>query len=428
MDERSLNPVYFWLSENLSTEQAIAKQKKDLDSFALTLVHHVPAKELKTSFSFLYTELSKENFKIKHVIATSVLLYLSKKNRFHIKNEDLEQIKSVVSSLHSLRLPLKYKLIAHYFLKQYDFSWTSELGKTLLAERATLIQQNKLDDLLEVEFALGINCFSKQKWDAFDISSSHFDIGKLAKLGLLYKSVNNSQKIKTINNLVEEQVWEKISTTSLPTISLMVYEAEKLINTNLPDSELHDALDLLKKQNKNWTKLISKIQSEGVTVDLKNFSYISGLSSEDACWAIKLLDETDRQKTYQLSSQEYEIFTEFENAATHGALPITRYSVISFTLFISIIFVLSYIYFIERHGLSILVSLIENIKNWNLLWQNIKDTKISFGTVGEILTSPPIVLVITVSTLWRSWLYLSKEHKFGVRYALKAVLYMLQYK
>lgn len=430
MDEKSLNPVYFWLSENLFTEQTIAEQKKDLDSYALALSCGIeyPAKELKTRFALLYNELVKEQFKVKYVIASSILLYLSKKHRLHIKPNHTSQIKGAITSIHDMRLPFKYKMLTYYFSKQFDSSYAPQLEKVLISERDSWIQQDSFDDLIEVEFALGSKYFSKVKWDNFDLASSAFDIGKLSKLGLLYADTNDSQKVKAIINLVEKRVWEKISTTSLPTISLLVYEAEKLISTNMPTNELIDTLELLKKQNKDWAKLITTIQTDGITVDLKNFNHISGLSSEDICWSINLLKATDREKTYQLSSSEYKSFNNFLKTERKDALPVSRLSILFFTGFVSLILIFAYIYFVERHELSITIAFPQNINDWNVLWKSIKDTRISFETIGQIITSPPAVAFVTISTLWRSWLYLSRDHKFDVKYALKALLYVFEYK
>lgn len=430
-DEKSLNPVYFWLTENLFTEQAIAGQKNDLDSYALTLSSDLVLSpgEFKTKFDILYKSLSRDKFKLKYVMASSILLYLSKKHKITVKSEDVSQIKSEIASIHDKNLPLKYLILTYYFSKFFDPSMVKELEKKLSDNRDLCIKQNNLDDLIEIEFALGQKYFSRSRWDSFDIESSTFYIGKLSKLGLLYFDLGNFEKAKSIINNVEKRVWEKISTASLPTISLMVYEAEKLISTNLPSNDLTEILQLLKRQNKAWAKLITNIQTNGVTVDLKNFNNMSALDPEDTSWCINLLVSTKRDRTYQIGEGEYGDFKNFLKTKTKNALPVSRSSVMFFTSFICLIVVLAYIYFIDRHGLSISVSFFRSIKDLNVLWQDIKNIKFSgFETIGEVLTSPPTVLFIVLSTVWRSWLYLRKEHEFDIKYALKSALYVWKYK
>ncbi len=412
MDKKSLNPIYFWISENLLLENEISYGREDFNSFALTLTSYFAFSnsELSAKLKYLYQKLSNTHFNIRYSVAMSILLDFHSKGKISINSADRVQIQSTLKGIHNKSMvPLKDKLNVYYHIKNINGFDLLEYKSCLEVLRLELKQGNKLRELLEVEFSLGLDYYSRDLWGALDLSKAKFELVELSKLGLLYLELGQESKAKETLVIIENDVWNKVSDISLPTISLLIYEAEKLISTNLHPSKLAEILVTLKKQNKDWAGLITDIQKDGITVNLNKISRLSTLSPEENSWTLLLMERYGLKETYQLGEVEYNSFQEYQAISKKEKLPTALGAIQMYSLFIALLSLVTFLYF-YKIGIEEINSYILNLNN---LW----DAKIQLDTI-KALKSPFIIIPFIIRTYFNAKYYLVSRKNFGIKYFL----------
>lgn len=335
MVTKQLNPCYFWLFENLKAEQAIAKSREDLDSYSKILASSAFANNpnLKNDFAWLSKKIEGNKFSPRYSTSVAVCLYLNKSQNLNLSKSFKIKAIELLGKLGELGLPAQKYLEAFYYLRDLKYDTQSILDK-LIDFRDSSIEKKDIDFLLEFDFVLPKDLRSSQDWDRIDIDSPSFNLSKISKLGLILTNpANNKGNIEKILTNVEKKCYQTFEDLSIPAITLAIYEAEKIISTNLDSDKLDALLHVLKKQNKNWSSLISEIKKDGVTVDLEKVNGLLKLSLEDSLWTIELFHKTGRKETYQIGNEDVKEFLIFRKLKNEGNLVTSIKSLLLFIVF-----------------------------------------------------------------------------------------------
>lgn len=343
MRVKQLNPCYFWFSENLRSEQAIAGARLDLNSYAMTLTaskNVFDKSKVKKDFEWLIEEIESKSFDVRYSIAMAISLYLADKHRFlSLKRNTKKRMFNVFLEVLNKKLPNQIYIDSYYFLKHIKFKGLGAHKKLLLDFREKVLSDDDSIQLLELEFSLGSEYFSQNRWDAF-VDSEALSTSKLSKLGLMYLG-KNPDKVGEIIRKLEEKCFENMTNASLPLISLAIYEAEKMINTNLPASGLKEVLKTLKKEKRKWAQIITNIENNGITVDLKRLSQYSQFTIGESLWSLAFLESASRYETYQITEVEEKHLKNYQTLLHRGQFITSVKDMLSFILFNVVFLILS---------------------------------------------------------------------------------------
>lgn len=414
MSGKLINPIYNWLSESVLTDNLIASQKKDATSWGLSLCCDFlySKSKLKAEVLSLAEQIVSTNHKVKDALAMAIVVFLSEKHSISLPKNFFQNSKEVISQLGNQRVPASLKVETYFFAKQVSQFSIDDLKISLEGLRRDAIERRNFSDLIEIEHALGSEYFSPAIWsDPTNVEG--LGVSKRSKLGLLEIECGVQN---TSMAVVEKKTWERINDASLPTISLLVYEAEKLISTNLESAELEKVLNVLQKGNTSWAQLITDIQASGVTVDINRLNRVPSLSIDESVWSLLLLNGCNRKETYQITQEEKEqldaykqILSTQENLIPQRAIAI--FSVVSLAIF----FLVGY--YFASYGISKIVEGFSNIPA-------LEATRIVPETLGD-LWSPVIVLVFVIKYIIYSWRYLIEKRDFNLRAAFLALFFII---
>lgn len=414
MENKLLNPVYIWISENVQTEKEIAKEKSDLYCYALSLSCDFlySEQQVKKELRWLAKAIAKEGYKPKHAVAMAICLYLESKYNARLDRSFVSNSTKVLKNIHEMEIPLGVKSAAYYFQHKYDSRGNEKLRQYLIGKQKELTNQHNLTSLAEVEFALSGEVFSEKLWKDSENEIVSFEIDKKSKIALLLKQ-NNIPGWEKYLDQIERKCQKKISEASIPIISLLVYEAEKLISTNLPTDKLNELLEALKKKKKSWASLISQIQENGVTLNLTRLNQISGLNIEEACWALQLLNESGRKVILQMSELDKKDLAEYRQLKSSKPSFIPMPAVKNYLIFALLWLLLGFIYF-EAIGKNQLICIFIN------------ECKLSYVRIvpeqlGDFI-SLPVAVLIFLKYYYHSWQYLVTQRHFDFRAALRSLV------
>lgn len=353
--EKQLNPGVFWLDEEIKSEQLIARSRNDLDSFAKTLILDFldKDKELKTNFYWLVKKIEDLNFTPKYCTSVAIVIFLNRKIRgLNLSNTFNKNAKDLLGKICNFTLtPQKYMEV-YYYLSQADYK-AFDIKRWVENFRDSSKEKGDIQFLLEADFALSRDVTTREYWEKIELDKFGTSLEKLAKLGILLKESGSKEvHIEKILRMVEEECQRNFKTMSLPTISLAIYEAERIINTNLPASKLDDILLKLQEGNLKWSKIIKSIKEDGATIDIDGLNGLPRLSLEDSFWALNLLLATSRRETYQLSEDQYSRFAEYTREIESGKLVTSRRTVFFFLLTNAVAIFISWLYVRDQITLS----------------------------------------------------------------------------
>lgn len=414
MSGKLINPIYNWLSESVLTDNLIASQKNDTASWGLSLCCDFlySKSKLKAEVLGLAEQIASTNYKVKDALAMAIVVFLSQKHSISLPKNFFQNSKEVISQLGGQKVPTLLKVETYFFAKQVNQFSIADLKVCLEGLQRDAIERRNFSDLIEVEHALGSEYFSTSIWSD-PINVEGLGVSKRSKLGLLEIDCGAQN---TSIAVIEKKTWERINDASLPTISLLVYEAEKLISTNLESTELGNVLNVLQKGNTSWAQLITDIQASGVTVDINRLNRVPSLSIDESVWALLLLNGCNRKETYQITQEEKEQLDTYKQILSTKENLIPQKAIAIFSIVSLVIFFLVGYYF-ASYGIS---KIIEGFSNIPAL----EATRIVPETFGD-LWSPVIVLVLVTKYLIYSWRYLIEKRDFNLRAAFLALFFII---
>ncbi len=359
MITEQLNPCFFWISESIKSERAIAQSRGDLDSFAKTLTvdYLVDKIQLKRDYKWLVNKIEENDFSPRYPVAVSIVLFLNHKKGLPLKKSFTKKAKDLLLKAVSLNLTNQKYIDVYTYISRskYKIAGLKERLEKLRHDSESTLN---LNTLIEVDFALREKGVKSDLWDKkVDILSKSLNLARISKLGILLNdTLNDNERVNQIVTLVEQRCNETLENMSLPTISLAIYEAEKIINTNLPQEKLRSILEALKVQDKKWSEIISEVSENGVTVDLNKVNNLLNFSIDESIWVLELLSSVSRIRTVQIGKSEYDELSVYQNLKSKGKFVSSRLDLIKF-LVSNTLFVLLGIWYLKQKLSSVNFSL-----------------------------------------------------------------------
>ena len=332
----SLNPAYVKIREQIRTESIIFKQKGDLYATALTLTAEDcfekgylqrNALGLIRQIELLVT--GKDSLSLYK--EAGMAYHLAKKQNIKNISGIKEYLEKTLAKVGASRMPPQILGSVAYFLKQHDATL-----KIFNVFQTSLI--NKLDDLINkgnlnavIDLSVGIKnmraqqCkwLSEQSLKALDRCS----LERVAKLTVIFpKETSYWKKLEQLTN-------ENNGTSSIyPDIAFSLFEAQKIINSNIPGASLKNILSELKKVDSSWSRLITDMEAQSITIDATELHQLPNFSPHQDVWILLGLLEAGRAKTVQVNEGDYQGYLYYAGWQDKGCAIMNKKSFVALIL------------------------------------------------------------------------------------------------
>ncbi len=310
----SYNPLYLSLKDQISTENIIFKQKNDYYTTALTLTSEVCFKKsyIKDSTNDLIkmvTGLIKGTETLSYFKEAGLVLSLAKKYNIGGTVEIQKYLESCLKTVGSTSTPPQILGSVGYFLRV-----SKSCPNNFDVFQAAL--SNKLDGYISsgnlnavVDISIGLNSLKSNQVDwikrQVEAKLDSLALERISKLVILF-----SNEDSYISKL-EELLSDNLGSATYPNIGFSIFEAQKIINSNIPNASLKNILIELKKVDSSWSKMITNMESEGITIDLAQLHKVPNFSPHQDIWSLLGLSLSGRAKTVQVSEKDYQGFLDY---------------------------------------------------------------------------------------------------------------------
>lgn len=325
----SYSQLYLSLRDQVATENAIFSSKGDLYSTALTLTlaNAFSKKYLKESTKKLKQELEAMLTKrrsLSHFKDSCLVHYLIKTTGTSESKIIKEFLEANFEQVSSSNISPQILGTANYFLKDVSNSLTNydKLQSSLVSRLEEYIKSQNVNASLDI--AMGIAAIPESTQSKLEqliaAKNSGLDFERIAKTSIL------TQREDAVLTL-EDHIIENIREWSQPDVNLSIIEAQKIINSNMPADTLDDVLERLKVSDTKWSKIISDIQANGVTIDISQLQRIPNFSINQDVWAVIALEKAGRDITYQIPEVDYKGYLDYSSRTKTGFYSIKMMSV-----------------------------------------------------------------------------------------------------
>jgi hypothetical protein len=196
--------------------------------------------------------------------------------------------------------------------------------KALSDKLDSLIASKNLNAFLDLSIGAKTLSEPQKRWVA-EQAEAKLDSLSLEKVSKLVIIQGEGRFISRL----EEKLSEMIGLVTYPDIGFSIFEAQKIINSNIPNASMKNILAELKKADTSWAKMISAMESEGITIDLAQLHKVPNFSPHQDVWAIIALQEAGRVKTVQVDEKEYQDFVDYTSKTTKGYRKLSVISIIA---------------------------------------------------------------------------------------------------
>jgi len=407
-EEKLLNSLYVAIEDHVIVENSMFSVKGDLFNELLTLLA-LNEKNKKISKQKFQSFCKKLESKIGQ---GPILTYIKEayllsvfRSQFGYKSKFLKKILSshLLNNLKASRLSSNAKgFIAYCILSGKNMSYSERNYISFVTSKfnESLNQQN-----IEkaVDYGIGVLKINKNRIEEFSrlVQCSREDLGleRLSK-AILFMNRNKQTPLWLIN-LLEQRIRKELSLLKSPEIEFSLFQAHKLVNSNIPPQHLSKVLKTLKPIKPDWSKWIEKIEKDGVFINLRQFSKLPSFSPNDDVWTLIAMTETNRKYSYQLSQDDYKNYLELKRDDDSGFRSFKFISIVILVVF-AVVLTLMVVYLFQMKGGS-----------WNeLLDLNIDpDTPRDIGsTIITYLFNPWANLFVNMAWIF---IFISRFNKKG---------------
>lgn len=328
---QSYNPLYLALKEQISTENIIFRQKEDIYTTALTLVAEdcYTKTYVKDNVKDLVGKtklLVKDSKSLSFFKEAGLVLALAKKHSVGNTKELEKYVDECLARVGSTTIPPQALGNVGYLLTKADYKTNNfiKFQKALSDKLDSLITSRNLNAAIDI--SLGLNTLNERQknWvlGQAEEKLSSLSLEKISKLVII-------QAESSFVARLEEALSEMIGSVTYPDVGFSIFEAQKIINSNIPNTSLKNILAELKKVNTSWATMISAMESEGITIDLAQLHKVPNFSPHQDVWAIIGLSEAGRVKTVQVDEKEYQNFVSYTSKEGRGYRKLSVVSIVS---------------------------------------------------------------------------------------------------
>lgn len=309
----SYNPLYLALKEQVSTENRIFRQKEDIYTTAITLIAEdcYTKKYIKDNVKYLVDKtniLIDVSNSLSHFKEAALVLGLAKIHGVGGVGKIERYINECLLNPSCMSIPPQALGAAGYLLvnANYQTSNFTAFQKALLNKLDSLVSNKNLNAVLDL--AIGAKALnpSQKDWvsEQAKIQSDSLSLERISKLVII---LDGDEFVSTL----EEKLGETVGSVIYPDVSFSIFEAQKIINSNIPNTSMKNILAELKKVDTSWAKMITAMESEGITIDLAQLHKVPNFSPHQDVWAILGLQRANRIKTVQVDEKEYQDFVDY---------------------------------------------------------------------------------------------------------------------
>lgn len=334
-----INPLFTSLREQVVTENVMFESKGDIFNTSLTLL---------CEFCFERDDYLKRTLslvkRIEGQISTDPGLafikeaalgyYLS--SRLKRKSKRLRNfLNYYVNDLVDSRISSNTKGLVGYCLSRslIDSSQVKTLLNFLKTEGIKAFKSGNIT--VAIDYIFGVENLNPELQKSFErevrTKAEDLSIERLAK-AILFLS-KNGHEVEQFINILEQKIQSELSSWKVPEIELSLFEAYKLVNSNIPQKHLDVILTHLKKVKTRWATLIDKIKKEGVFLNLQQFKKIPSFSPNNDVWALLALKGSNREYSYQVSQEEHKEYLQLRRDKSTGYFKTHKSSVWNLMIF-----------------------------------------------------------------------------------------------
>ena len=303
------NPIVAELSEQLRVERELFLRQEttsSLNSNLLLLTGIFDGSEYSKEIDEVASNYTKESLPkggaaryVEVCLWAALALRSSRRIPGHIKKYMKDNFGSFISS----GVSVNTKGLGLYLLNEVD--------KNIVYSNAQQIKDLSVEILrkkgvqAQIDFVFGL---SPQLIDG-PISISNDDLSgwpleRLSKY-IIFTIAGGSLREDDIN-LLDNKIRESLRANEPSSIRLSLFQASKMINSNIPPQHLNDILAKLKSVNAEWSQLIDEFKDGGVLVNLDGLDRVPSYSPNNDVWAYIAAIKSGLDTTYYVQGHVYE--------------------------------------------------------------------------------------------------------------------------
>lgn len=313
---QSYNPLYLSLKEQITTENVIFKQKNDYYTTALTLTVEDSFKKsyIKESIRELieYVKpLVVDYESLTYFKESGLIVSLSQKYKISGTGEIKKYLERCLASVGTTNTPPQILGGVAYFLRLNSTQLNNfdQFQSALSDKLSSYIAGGNINAAIDI--SIGINSLTPNQEDWIKQRSleklDSLAIERISKLVILF--ANEPIYIEKL----EELLSNSLGSDTYPDIGFSIFEAQKIINSNIPNASLKNILIELKKVDSSWSKMIANMETEGITIDVAQLHKIPNFSPHQDVWSLLGLTLSGRSKTVQISEKDYREYLDYSS-------------------------------------------------------------------------------------------------------------------
>lgn len=315
------NPLYLSLKEQVSTENIIFKYKNDYYTTALTLTAENCFKKryIKDSTKYLIGEVNKligDKKTLTYFKEAGVVLSLANKYGISGTSEIQKYMEECLRTVGDTSTPPQILGSVGYFLRvsgnnpdnfdTFQISLSNKLDK--------YISSGNLNAVIDISIGLKSLKPDQKHWikKRAEEKLGSLALERISKLIILFNQENGYVE------KLEESLSDNLGSATYPDIGFSIFEAQKIINSNIPNTSLKNILIELKKVDPSWSKMITNMESEGITIDVAQLHKVPNFSPHQDVWSLLGLELSDRARTVQIGEKEYQGFLDYSDRTSRS--------------------------------------------------------------------------------------------------------------
>ncbi len=344
---KSYNPLYLSLKEQIATENVIFKQKNDFYTTALTLTaedafKHSYIKESLRELIGNIRPLIADSDSLTYFKESGLIVSLSQKYKVSGTNEIKKYLEKCLVSIATTNTPPQILGSVGYFLKlnSAQLNNFSQFQSSMADKLSTYIASGNINAAIDISIGLSVLTTNQADWikQRSIEKLNSLAIERISKLVILF--TGDPIYIEKL----EESLSNSIGSSTYPDIGFSIFEAQKIINSNIPDTSLKNILTELKRVDPSWSKMIANMEAEGITIDVTQLHKIPNFSPHQDVWSLFGLSISGRSKTVQVSETDYKDYLDYSSKTKNTYKKVNVISLLSI-LVITILQTI-YVYFL----------------------------------------------------------------------------------
>lgn len=346
MKNTFINNSYDKLLDEITLSTYISFYRKDVESVVLGLFYDERISEkIKYEISILLSEYLNSKTPILNNLIIFLLAYI-KKDKIKFPSGRLPEIRNIIDSLIKNEIfPIGQKAHINYMLLKINGfkDQKNELNLHLTKKSNEYFNTGNIEGGILASYSLINNAFLQKhlKFCENFIEENITGFEGLSRLSTFVKSTiyiaRNDESNNQFGAKMESILSKSLKYDKSPDLWFAISESEKIINSNLEDDINQKIIEIIKSSGNNWSKLITNIHSDGITVNIKNAVQFAPPSVIDAFYSLQTIELFNRDYVFSLPIEKAD---EFKNFTSKSELSTNYKSIYILCGFVGVSFLL----------------------------------------------------------------------------------------